>query len=284
MQTPASLATKVSDRYGRPLVVYHGTLSKFTNLSAETSADNNDFGRGIYFTSSEEDARVNYATDGAEAKRKRDRGLQITSDGQVLRAHLNLQNPIVVGGKNETRFYVADGSLQRAAQALHDAVYANEAESPDGPGRGVRGGADYMRDKGFKRAPSHAQGWVGAREFVGLVRCQMALDTGNWSDPNQINKKMEYLRQAFVALGFDGIIDRTAGARFAFSAQHSPLGNVAHLDKSVVHYVAFHPSQVQVLAPEKALGEDELALAQAVPSPQIEGSPKRARPSRGPEM
>ena len=89
------------------------------------------------------------------------------------------------------------------------------------------------------------------------------------SDANQINKKMEYLRQAFVSLGFDGIIDRTAGKRFAWRAKNSPAGNVAHLDKKVIHYVAFSPAQVQLLAPVKHISEDARALAQAILPPAI---------------
>ena len=264
--------TKVADRKGDPSVVFHGTLSRFNrdSLDVSKSAPNNDFGCGLYFTNTERDARMNYATDGAEAKRKQERGLAVDeSAGEVLRAHLNLQNPVTIGGKGETRFYEADGSLPRAIQALHDAVYANEPEDPAGPGRGVRGGADYMRDKGFKRAASYAKGWVGAREFVALVRGQLGLDTGNWGDPNQINKKMEYLRQAFQSLGFDGIIDRTAGARFAWRAKHSEMGNYAHLDKTVVHYVAFRADQVQILGPVKSLGEDRQALRHPLPPPDI---------------
>lgn len=268
--------TKVADRKGEPVVVFHGTPCKFDHdaLDASKSTPNNDFGCGIYFTNTERDAWMNYATDGAEARRKRGRGLDVNvSAGRVLRAHLNLQTPVVIGGKGETRFLEEDGSLANVIQAVHTAVYANEPEDTAGPGRGVRGAADYMRDKGFKRASTHEKGWVGACEFVALVRGQMGLDTGNWGDPNQINRKMEYLRQAFEAMGFDGIIDRTAGVRFAWRARKAPAGNYAHLDKSVVHYVAFAPAQVEILGPVKIAGEDQQALSRVVSAPVIEDAP-----------
>jgi hypothetical protein len=52
----------VKDDYGRPLPVYHGSTHQFEAFNPSRSDIENHYGRGIYFTSSEEDVTRNYAT------------------------------------------------------------------------------------------------------------------------------------------------------------------------------------------------------------------------------
>lgn len=91
-ETPAFKAwfgdSKVVDASGKPLVVYHGTNANITEFkSAKKGArDPGFFGKGFYFTPSEDDA-LNYADSAAEADG--------AGDPKAIPVYLSLQNPFV---------------------------------------------------------------------------------------------------------------------------------------------------------------------------------------------
>jgi hypothetical protein len=58
--------SKVVDDEGNPLVVYHGTTHDFKSFELERGNMENAVGRGYYFTTSPEDASINYAGVGAD--------------------------------------------------------------------------------------------------------------------------------------------------------------------------------------------------------------------------
>jgi len=58
--------SKVIDNEGEPLVVYHGTTHDFDSFELERGNINNAVGKGYYFTSSPDDASINYAGVGAD--------------------------------------------------------------------------------------------------------------------------------------------------------------------------------------------------------------------------
>lgn len=58
--------SKVVDENGEPLVVYHGTTHTFDNFEPDRGTIGNAVGIGYYFTSSADDASINYAGMGAD--------------------------------------------------------------------------------------------------------------------------------------------------------------------------------------------------------------------------
>lgn len=80
--------SKVVDAEGRPLVVYHGTNAKITEFknSKKGARDPGFFGKGFYFTPSEDDA-LSYADSAADADGE--------GDPKAIPVYLSLQNPFV---------------------------------------------------------------------------------------------------------------------------------------------------------------------------------------------
>jgi hypothetical protein len=58
--------SKVVDKDGKPLVVYHGTTHDIKEFSMARGNPENAFGKGFYFTTSPEDASINYAGEGPD--------------------------------------------------------------------------------------------------------------------------------------------------------------------------------------------------------------------------
>jgi hypothetical protein len=80
--------SKLVDADGKPLVVYHGTNASITEFknAKKGARDPGFFGKGFYFTPSEDDA-LNYADSAAEADG--------TGDPKAIPVYLSLQNPFV---------------------------------------------------------------------------------------------------------------------------------------------------------------------------------------------
>ena len=58
--------SKVVDKNGEPLIVYHGTTHNFDSFTKERGNTENDFGKGYYFTNGAEDVSENYAGEGQD--------------------------------------------------------------------------------------------------------------------------------------------------------------------------------------------------------------------------
>lgn len=80
-------SSKAIDAAGKPLILYHGSPSKFTEFDTHASMDG-----GIYFTGNLDLARSFSKDKDGE-----------TDDGMVFKAHLNLQTPkiIDIGGRQQ---------------------------------------------------------------------------------------------------------------------------------------------------------------------------------------
>ncbi|MEA2036410.1 MAG: hypothetical protein U9O94_02800, partial [Nanoarchaeota archaeon] len=70
---------------GEPLVVYHGTTHEFFEFTKDRAHVENDFGKGHYFTSSEDDALSNYAGEQGQdlTNRVERRAEQIESEDEI---------------------------------------------------------------------------------------------------------------------------------------------------------------------------------------------------------
>jgi hypothetical protein len=86
--------SKIVDKDGNPLIVYHGSPSKFDEFDRYYSGKNwgNTFGKGIYFTNSKEYAK-NYTKD----------PITDVDTNNIIEAYLNIKNPLIVSSVKEYR-------------------------------------------------------------------------------------------------------------------------------------------------------------------------------------
>ena len=120
--------SKVVDKDGRPLVVYHGTASDFSVFDKSkrgSVSDTSDSMLAFYFTSSQR--RANQAA--ADARESYDE----PSGAVVMPVYLSMQNPMISRAAQGTPNQTA-GLLKRALASGHDGVIFD---------RGEMGGRDY---------------------------------------------------------------------------------------------------------------------------------------------
>ena len=120
--------SKVVDQDGKPLVVYHGSGTKFWEFKNEfTGIGNDQYGPGFYFTS-DQDVAHGYTT-----RRMND---QIKPGGEdnptVMPVYLSIQNPIVFDGKNDTNLRSVELSHRQAFELMKRCPGILEEESPIG--------------------------------------------------------------------------------------------------------------------------------------------------------
>lgn len=133
--------SKVRDSEGNLIPVYHGTYENFTIFDINKTANANIFGKGHYFTSSEQDAHNNYASgEGGDVKTKidslayyyfeemgyteedlydndhieewnkaYDKAEEFYESGKVMKVYLNITNPVYAN--NTTELYDKDGNF-----------------------------------------------------------------------------------------------------------------------------------------------------------------------------
>ena len=133
--------SKVRDAEGNLIPVYHGTYENFTIFDINKTANANIFGKGHYFTSSEQDAHNNYASgEGGDVKTKidslayyyfeemgyteedlydndhieewnkaYDKAEEFYESGKVMKVYLNITNPVYAN--DTTELYDKDGNF-----------------------------------------------------------------------------------------------------------------------------------------------------------------------------
>ena len=133
--------SKVRDSEGNLIPVYHGTYESFTIFDINKTANANIFGKGHYFTSSEQDALKNYASgEGGDVRTKidslayyyfeemgyteedlyendhieewneaYDRAEEFYESGKVMKVYLNITNPVYAN--NTAELYDKDGNF-----------------------------------------------------------------------------------------------------------------------------------------------------------------------------
>ena len=111
--------SKIVDKNGNPLRVYHGTVSDFTKFLAGKAYEFGNLGKAFYFTNSTEDASYNYAdleggdtelkiielaeelyAEGLSRSDARAKAIEQLSDneGVVLPVYLSMKRPFIIGG------------------------------------------------------------------------------------------------------------------------------------------------------------------------------------------
>lgn len=253
--------SKVVDEQGRPLVVYHGSTHDFAAFKPRKTNPGNDFGRGIYATSSQEDASSNYAGEGPDlTDRITRRAEQIASDNDweyddpravekarkelsggapnVMPLYLRIENPLVLGGSES---YMEDRVARKFARHIDKAVRQQEVDT-----RGA--GASVSREIEIQLADLMEAAYDGSRAGVLIAKAKNAtayledLRTGELVSS-------EVVRKAIQAAGYDGIIDHTVSSKWGEdSGNKKPMAGV---ESGTTHYIAFKAEQVK-----SAIGND----------------------------
>lgn len=222
------MVDEAAKRAGYLTTGYHGTIEKFTVFDAKKSNHANAFGRGIYLTNDEANARGyagmnglwnadlsnnvdGYAQDAADSKFDRrdeypdwvdaynsawdEKSQQIAKDGHVLRLYVKLNKPFIVAEDNMIDFETAKSIIEAMDT---DAYFRRE----------------FLYDL---TRMADSEGKVSAYDF----------SNGNYS---------LHLPQALKALGYDGIIDETVNLKF-------------RLFKGTTHIVVFDAINVKSADP-----------------------------------
>jgi hypothetical protein len=253
--------SKVVDESGQPEVVFHGTTHEFNVFDKSRANIENDMGQGFYFTSERFDAQANYKGLGPdlrnrverraeqiqlnkggswEAAREKARKEMVGSAERQLDVYLKMENPVKIGEFPDRR---GDETIFRVEEDIDVETGEFMGGEPRGSlvdfTRALRRndlGLDLTRvsDDIMQRAFEEG-GELRASELTDIIRKHE--DIGAFSHPDTGDLAHgEVMRQAFEAMGYDGIIDRTAGTRFRTMENVTPR---------TTHYIAFDSKQVK---------------------------------------
>lgn len=258
-------ASKVVDKDGKPLVVYHGTTHKFSAFDPTSGNIENDFGRGIYLTSSPADVSSNYAGVGPDltnriekraeeifndldeqpewntpaykkamqsARRKAEKELSGGS-ANVMPVYVDMKNPLKLGGENETRFEMSfdedtgieSGNAVEFLESLRRALLKYDDVNIE----------KAMEDIGDDLFDGRASDVIRKlKESEGIA---------NAMDENGNLAASELVREAIEGAGYDGIIDNTVNVKFG--SERRTGKSMAGMDENTVHVIAFSPNQIK---------------------------------------
>ncbi len=252
--------SKVRDEDGNLLVVYHGTVSDFTVFDRNFSNPEGDMGSGFYFTNSYGDVDINYADEnGADLQGKierlaesleaeedldydealeRARAKYITAEPSVIEAYLNIENPVIIGGENETIFDFTeeydedadeygepDGLLYELMEALQEEVYEgdySESEADTSP----------LMELAYEEPTASKVIQVIKEQVIPYIEDSEGRMVSN-----------EVLRLAFERIGFDGIIDHTVSSKWGSSSNR--VNKMVGVEDDTTHYIIFDSNQAK---------------------------------------
>lgn len=247
--------SKIVDENGEPKVYYHGTTHDFDEFDDERGNIENDFGIGFYFSSSRDDVDVNYdSTEGADLLNRIDQmaerlmaedenlslfqATRIATDelsgqeNRIIEVVLSVQNPMVIGGKNENTFeYNYDeetgeetGSYIDFIEALRRASYKYYDVDID------KAISDMFENAGYD--------FGGATDVFQALRKSEGLAYA--TDENGNLASGELLREAIELAGFDGIVDNNVFDKFRMDGTYPDTS----------HVIAFKPNQIKSIDAE----------------------------------
>jgi len=253
-----------------PKVVFHGTTHDFNAFDPTRANIENNWGQGIYFTDAPLDMMANYARVGpdltqriemtaeqlqwdetmtAEEARSRARKQLVgPHEGAAMPAYINLENPAIVGGADETRLTLEEH---------FDAEGEWDGEEPTGS---LIGFIESLQDNAERFGVQHgdmlsvverlygeAAGGDGltVREAQKIV--QNSDELLDATDDNGAIASSELVRLALEHVGFDGVIDRTVYDKFGPPKRglFKGVGGMQGLEPTTTHYVAFKPEQIK---------------------------------------
>ena len=244
--------SKLVDSEGKPVVMYHGTTTNFTEFSKRKGSPEGDWGAGLYFTNEPQDVNVNYASAGAadllaklqdrasqimdrteeqpvgygtpEYEARHQRAMQqarkelgVQHGGAVLPTYLTLKNPLEIGGAAEPRWDYKDirkflSKLRQAGSKAQDFRF----DQLD---------LDIIADMDGRKVGEILDNLWTHGEVL-----------WNTSDAKGRLNGKDLVRKAIEGMGYDGIIDRTVYEKFP---------SMEGMNPETFHAIAFKPEQVK---------------------------------------
>ena len=259
-------ASKVLDNNGEPLVVYHGTVTDFTEFDSSKTNIEADMGAGFYFTNARSDLSNNYSKTGPDMKskinmlaerlqqeaeaddkeisyekaKKMAKKQLIEHKGATMPVYLKMLKPVIVGGKNETFFdfeweYDEDteeyGEEKGLIVDLMEAIRnIDESEFNVDKDHALAVLSDEACDRGGLKAEDLVN--VLKNAFTGAEYMEDGGYAGN-----------EIPRRLLMEMGFDGYIDNTVNSKFGTKRD---LGKpMRGMGVRTVHYIVNEPNQIK---------------------------------------
>lgn len=254
--------SKVVGSDGKPLVVYHGTVTDFDSFSRGRSNPESDLGAGFYFTNDTYDASGNYGGFGPDITNKAEKlAERIVDDGEVeeysealklakqrlsdhggavMPVYLSIQNPFQIGSGVNT---VLDFEQEYDEQG--DPVGEPTGKLVDFIDALREISSDYIEGD-VEPLIAELYDWVGGEGGITgrklYERAKHSSELQEFIDPDGDGESqgMEIFRGALEAIGFDGIMDYTVGDKFS-----KMMANTGADHMTVEHYVAFSPTQIK---------------------------------------
>jgi len=242
--------SKVVDADGKPLVVYHGTVSDFTKFDRQKANPESDFGAGFYFTNTPGDVAENYAGEGPDLQSKIERRAEEIAQevddkygdsmeehraqaarefkqngGVTMAAFLRMENPFVLGTDGNLReTYLEGRRLTNFVERLVKSV--------------------DERDAGKVREEIYTEIDPDGASAKDLIEAAKKSETLSYTEDEQGRLiSSELIRRAIEGAGFDGVIDFTVDEKFGSQKR---LGKpMAGMTPDTAHYIAFRPTQIK---------------------------------------
>lgn len=260
--------SRVVNNEGKPLVVFHGTTREFTSFEQNRANVEADMGAGFYFTDTPSDVNSNYADpEGPDTQNKLGRRVdelmqehqddgeeytieqakadaaaeQFQNQGAIKPVFLNIRNPAVIGGDDETHL-----------------TYESETDEQTGEPIGEPHGTlidfvEALRAAGSRYEvegdPEEALTSLLEDGFGDGMSLKNAIDTlfhdenflfNDYSGAQSKQARGEVVRRALERMGFDGIIDHTPWQKWGKNP-HTKM----ELNEDTTHYIAFKPTQIK---------------------------------------
>ena len=266
METAQQMVDEKAEEEGYTVRGEHGTVSKyFTVFDRGYGNIEGDWGRGFYFTSNSDDVQQNYATEEGgditakidrlaeelewndeyadmdyDERREEARKMLAGGEPRVIKAALRIENPVEIGGKNETFFDYTqeydeendeygepEGKFVELMEALQDVLSDYEDARDVDLDKLWTEGMDYegLRASDFEKLAKEAVGYVEDYDVGGIA--------GN-----------EIVREAFERAGYDGIVDHTVAWKFG-NRSGRMNGGMVGVTPETTHYIVFHPEQIK---------------------------------------
>lgn len=295
-----------------PGVVYHGTTHDIEQFGMGRANIENDMGAGFYFSNTIEDVNANYAGEGpdltarisARSERIFDEiqddpeafgytadQIESMDDAEinelskrlardelsggapnVMPVYVSLQNPVILGGRDETMFtyelvadveaHVGDAREELGPEADEDEVqdraremaYENDDLEEEGNLKAFLqavvdtsyefDGADVdsLIDDALEHFDAYDEAEIPASDLIQYLREYPGLayvyDPGSGAIAGS-----ELIRRAMETAGYDGIVDNTVNQKFGTGRAFGSAMEGVFYD--TVHYIAFRPEQIK---------------------------------------
>ncbi len=245
----------VRDTDGKLMVMYHGRVSEFTVFDRAFASPDGNMGAGFYFTSSKTDADSNYGNEnGADLAGKIDalsdrlllsglydpyevwseaRKRLVTAEPNTMAVYLNVKNPVILGGKNETSIELVD-FIHEIENILADSEYSD-------------GQADLSQLYELGYGSSRPAGDVISAANEALIYVE---------DDEGRSVSKEIIRCAFERIGFDGIVDYTVSNKWGTDSARS--NKMEGVNSDTFHCIVFDSNQVKLVTNQEPTSNEDI--------------------------